>query len=189
MRPNPQTRQSPAATGLRVAQEYHGERNSSSVTSSRPAVYAADAVEVFKAAHGGRFTPSGNGWRARCPCCDDGRGALSVTERDGWLLAHCFRCGAERSAILAAVGLRIADIGPPRTWPPSKDDRRAWSRARREAGWSAALDVAALESRVALIAARDVHYLGGLQSSGDLERLALAVSRLESAATLLGGAR
>jgi hypothetical protein len=143
---------------------------------------------VFKHAHGGKFIASGGGWRSRCPCCDDKHGALSVTERDGWLLCHCFRCGAERSAILAAVGLRIADIGPPRTWPPSNDERRAWSRAQREAGWSAALGVAALESRVALIAARELYQTGGLEVE-DGKRLALAVERLESAAVVLGGVR
>lgn len=127
---------------------------------------------------------AGNGWRARCPACDGRSRKLSIAESDGRVLVHCFG-GCAAADVLAAVGLRWADIMPPRTWPLSREEQRRASRAIREAGWSAALAVLALESKVVAIAARDIHLVGGLQSGADLDRLEQAVERIGSAATVL----
>src|ERR1700761_6020749 len=63
----------------------------------------------------------GEGYRARCPACDDKRDALSFRDGDKCLLIHCFRgCSAEQ--VLGAAGLRWADVQPPRTWPRSAEE-------------------------------------------------------------------
>ena len=86
---------------------------------------------------------SGTGWRARCPACEGRSRKLAITESDGRVLLHCF-AGCAAADVLAAVGLRWADIMPPRSWPPSRDEQRRASRAIREAGWSAALAMLSL---------------------------------------------
>lgn len=127
---------------------------------------------------------SGNGWRARCPACEGRSRKLAIAESDGRVLIHCF-AGCAAADVLAAVGLRWADIMPPRSLPLSREEQRRASRAIREAGWAAALAVLALESKVVAIAARDIHLVGGLQSGADLDRLEQAVERIGSAATVL----
>ncbi len=127
---------------------------------------------------------SGNGWRARCPACEGRSRKLSIAESDGRVLIHCFG-GCAAADVLAAVGLGWKDIMPPRSWPPSRDEQRRASRAIREAGWSAALAILSLESKIVALAARDIHHVGGLQSSADLDRLNLAVERIATASATL----
>lgn len=127
---------------------------------------------------------AGNGWRARCPACDGRSRKLSIAESDGRVLVHCFG-GCAAADVLAAVGLRWADIMPPRSWPESPEERRRVRRAVRESGWAAALAVLSLESKIIALAARDIHRLGGLQSSADLARLNLAVERIGAASAAL----
>jgi len=126
---------------------------------------------------------SGNGWRARCPACAGSSRKLSVAEREGRVLVHCFS-GCQAIDVLQSVGLAWADIMPPRHWPDSPEDRRNARRAIREVGWASALKVLALESKVALIAARQLagwHYL----SAADDKRLAEAVTRIDHASAVL----
>lgn len=56
----------------------------------------------------------------RCPAHDDRNPSLSIQPPDpkGWLRVHCF-AGCTREAILATVGLGLADIGPPRPGRPA----------------------------------------------------------------------
>jgi hypothetical protein len=55
-----------------------------------------------------------NGWSARCPAHDDRRASLSVAQGDdGTALVKC-HAGCDTSAILAAVGLKLADLFPPK---------------------------------------------------------------------------
>lgn len=132
---------------------------------------------------------SGNGWRARCPACDGRSRKLSIAESDGRVLVHCFG-GCAAADVLAAVGLRWADIMPPRSWPPSRDEQRRARRAIQQSGWAAAVAVLSLESKIVALAANDIHRLGGLQSSRDLDRLNLAVERIGAAsATLIDAVR
>ncbi|EQD40125.1 virulence-associated protein E, partial [mine drainage metagenome] len=50
-------------------------------------------------------------WIAKCPSHDDKRPSLSVTEKDGKILLHCFAgCGAHE--IVTAVGLELSDLFP-----------------------------------------------------------------------------
>ncbi|MBI3910614.1 MAG: hypothetical protein HY320_06745 [Armatimonadetes bacterium] len=57
---------------------------------------------------------NGSGWMARCPAHDDGRASLSLGEGgDGRVLLKCF-AGCETPAIVAALGLEMSDLFPPR---------------------------------------------------------------------------
>ena len=62
-------------------------------------------------------------WMARCPAHDDAKASLSVkrgTEQP--VLLHCF-AECERDAILAAIGLTLADISKPR----QRDSSGEWT--------------------------------------------------------------
>ena len=130
---------------------------------------------------------SGNGWRARCPSCGGRSRKLSVAEVDGKVLVHCFG-GCRGDEVIGAVGLSWADLFPPRTWPDSPEQQRVQRRAIREAGWSSALSVLALEAKIILYAARELHITGGLEIE-DGKRLAEAIERVEHAANVLTEAR
>ena len=95
---------------------------------------------------------SGNGWRSCCPACGGKSRKLSIAERDGKVLIHCFG-GCEAVDVLAAVGLTWADVMPPRYWPDSPEERRQARQAIKEAGWASALEVLSLESAIVQIAA------------------------------------
>jgi len=126
---------------------------------------------------------SGRGWRARCPACGGRSQKLTVAERDGKVLLHCF-AGCATVDVLAAVGLTFADIMPPRTWPDSPEERRQARKAIREAGWSSALSVLATEATVVQIAGAQLARWQFLSQEDD-ERLALAVQRISGAAGVL----
>ena len=102
-----------------------------------------------------RVQKSGNGWRARCPACGGTSPKVTITERDGKVLLHCFG-GCKAIEVLEAVGLGWSDIMPPRSWPESPEDRRRVRQAIKEAGWSSALTVLSLEAAVVAIAAGKV---------------------------------
>lgn len=127
---------------------------------------------------------AGNGWRARCPACDGRSRKLSIAESDGRVLLHCFG-GCTAADVLAAVGLGWKDIMPPRSWPLSREEQRRARRAIQQTGWAAALAILSLESKIVALAARDIHQLGGLQSSRDLDRLEQAVERIGAASATL----
>jgi hypothetical protein len=60
---------------------------------------------------------AGNGWSARCPAHDDRRASLSIAQGDdGTALVKC-HAGCDTAAILAAVGLKLADLFSPKTGP------------------------------------------------------------------------
>lgn len=57
------------------------------------------------------------GFMARCPAHEDGTASLSVTEgADGRVLLHC-HASCETDAIVAALGLALSDLFPPRDRP------------------------------------------------------------------------
>jgi len=57
---------------------------------------------------------AGNSWSARCPAHDDRRASLSVAQSDdGTALVKC-HAGCDTAAILAAVGLELRDLFPPK---------------------------------------------------------------------------
>lgn len=151
-----------------TTRRYHVEHASADVLLNR-----LDAVQKV-----------GDGWRARCPACEGRSRKLAITESDGRVLIHCFG-GCAAGDVLAAIGLTWADLHPPRSWPPSREESRRARRAIQQSGWAAALAVLSLESKIVALAANDIHTLGGLQSGSDLDRLNLAAERIAAASAAL----
>jgi len=127
---------------------------------------------------------TGKGWRAHCPHCGGKSRKLSVGEGDnGALLVTCFSCH-DTPAILAALGLELADLFPERIKDISPEGRRGAREAFKRASWAAALPVLAREAFVVLLAARDV-LAGKALPAEDVDRLAAAVDRIEQAREVL----
>jgi hypothetical protein len=63
---------------------------------------------------------SGAGWIARCPAHEDRSPSLSISERDGKVLLHCFAsCTIE--AVCDAIGIQVRDLfldACQREWKP-----------------------------------------------------------------------
>ena len=108
-------------------------------------------------------------WVAKCPAHEDRSPSLSITDREGRVLLHCFG-GCETEAVLGAVGLRFSDIMPERI-----------GEARPQA--IPALQVLEAVTHEIMVAALLATELGYAQAS---QRLIEAGSRLNAALTLLG---
>ena len=52
---------------------------------------------------------NGSGWTALCPAHDDKKQSLSIDEKDGRILLHCF-AGCTTEAIVSALGLEMRDL-------------------------------------------------------------------------------
>jgi hypothetical protein len=96
---------------------------------------------------------TGKGWMARCPAHADKSASLSLaTGTDGRCLIHCHAgCGA--AAVIAAVGLELADLFPQRLGPLTPQGRRELSDTGRLARRIAALNAIAHELAVIEVAA------------------------------------
>lgn len=69
--------------------------------------------------------PAGAGWSCRCPAHDDKAPSLSISEgNDGRALAHC-HAGCTPDSVLAAIGMKAADLFPPRDSAPPKPAARS----------------------------------------------------------------
>jgi len=56
---------------------------------------------------------SGQGYRARCPVHGSKGSTLSVTEKSGgYIVAHCFSCGADGLALCNTLGLPVSLLFP-----------------------------------------------------------------------------
>src|SRR5262245_26869584 len=58
-----------------------------------------------------RVKKNGTGWQARCPAHEDRVASLSIAERDGVVLLHCF-AGCTTEAVVAELGLQMRDLFP-----------------------------------------------------------------------------
>jgi hypothetical protein len=66
--------------------------------------------EILSKLH--NVTRANNGWSASCPAHDDETPSLSIgLGDDGRVLVHCF-AGCTPEQVVAAVGMRMADLGP-----------------------------------------------------------------------------
>lgn len=64
-----------------------------------------------------KVTKAGKGYKARCPAHADNGPSLSVREGDeGRVLLHC-HAGCSTAAVVAAIGLSMADLFPPSNTP------------------------------------------------------------------------
>jgi hypothetical protein len=111
-------------------------------------------------------------WIARCPAHDDKSPSLAIRELDdGRTLVHCFS-GCAAADVLNAVGLDFDALFPERPIG-RKPERRPFSAAD-------ALRCLEIEGLVILTAAQDLN-AGKALSAGDIERLAIAVGRINAA--------
>jgi len=67
---------------------------------------------------------SGRSWMARCPAHQDKTPSLSISDRDGKVLVHCFT-GCSQDEVIA--GLRARGL-----WPDPKQQPQAQTQATRE---------------------------------------------------------
>lgn len=132
-----------------------------------------------------RVRKHGDGYRARCPACGghSDRDKLSMSERDGKVLLYCFG-GCRGDEVLAAVGLKWADIMPERSGPLTPQERDRLRRAQREAGWAIALQALAIEAKVVSVAAKEVA-AGRVLPPEDAARLQEAIDWIDASSTLL----
>lgn len=130
----------------------------------------------------------GGGWRARCPLCQGRRrDTVSIAESDdGRVLVHGF-CGHGAAEIVQSVGLQLADLFPERLDPQTPEARKRLRAQMRLVGWGAALPMLEFESRIVLLAARDMA-AGARLDDDDMARLELAVERITSARSELAPA-
>ena len=75
-----------------------------------------------------KLVKNGHGYRARCPVHGSKGQTLSVTPKDGgYIVAHCFSCGAGGPDVVKALGLPISLLFPDDDYKPpviSRDMRR-----------------------------------------------------------------
>lgn len=145
---------------------------------------SASAVPLLARLSG--VTPSANGWRARCPACGGTSRKLSIAECDDRVLLYCFAC-SDTQAILDAVGLRWADLQPPRHWPDSPAERERARKAMAQVAIADAATELAVEWKILLFASQAMKW--GPLSDDDAARLKLAGERIDRMATLFGRAR
>jgi len=118
-------------------------------------------------------------WLACCPAHEDRTPSLALRELDdGRVLVHCFT-GCSTAAILASVGLEFSDLYPERlTAHHTKSERRPF----------AAADVLRALEREALITQAAAQFVleGRSLAASDVERLQVAVERIQQAVSLSG---
>lgn len=124
-------------------------------------------------------------WRADCPNGHQhARGSLAITEADGArILLTCFSCH-DTPAVLAAVGLELADLYPERIKDPTPEGRRRAREAFKQSAWAAALRVLSREATVVLVAAGMMHE-GHALTDDDNARLTTAMQRIDDARAVL----
>src|ERR1017187_8749981 len=84
------------------------------------------AESIAAGLHGRRC---GRGWMAKCPAHDDRGPSLSICERDGKVLVHCFAGCSQRAVVEALNALGLWPERERREWTPA--ERREWRRQRR----------------------------------------------------------
>lgn len=111
-------------------------------------------------------------WSACCPAHDDKGPSLSIRENpDGAVLLHCF-AGCEVSQIVAAAGLELQDLFPPRNEPLN-----APARAARVLTHGQALELLHDEAQLIAIVAGNIGH--GIELSDvDRERVMQAAGRV-----------
>jgi type IV pilus biogenesis protein CpaD/CtpE len=115
-------------------------------------------------------------WLAKCPAHEDRRASLAIRESDdGRTLAHCF-AGCSIHEVVAAAGLEISDLFPPR----SADPAHAGKMERRPFPAADILRAVAFEALVVGCAASTLG-AGGVLTDADRTRLLLAAQRIQAA--------
>ena len=114
----------------------------------------------------------GTRWIARCPAHEDRSPSLSISERDGRILAHCF-AGCPQAAVICA--LRARGLWPIRERPAwTAAQRRAWRERRDRAEAVAQRAYAWAHGRCIELEQQKAAAL----EAGDMEKLAAAARLL-----------
>lgn len=119
-------------------------------------------------------------WIACCPAHGDKRPSLAVRELDdGRVLIHCFSGGCSVHDIVAAVGLELSDLFPPRPLGEhfKKGERRPFVGADVLRALAFEADVIALAGAAAA---------DGTLTEADRQRSLLAVSRVRAGIAAAG---
>lgn len=111
-------------------------------------------------------------WSTRCPAHADKGPSLSVRETpEGSVLLHCF-AGCEAAEIVAAMGLEMHDLYPPRDRPTGTPKKIANLLTAGQA-----LELLATESLFVAVAIGN-YFHGVTLSQKDLDRLTTAAGRI-----------
>lgn len=182
MLPNPQTR-SPHEAGFGNNNRLGGRVDYAARTDSRPAVHIGSPIDTLLACLEG-VQRSGKGYRAQCPACGGKSRKLSLSERsDGSVRMTCFRCH-DTPAVLAALGLTLADLYPQRIKDSTPEGRRAAQQAFKRSAWGAALGVLAFEATVIEVACTMVR-AGEVLGDAGMDRVHVASQRIHDAQEVL----
>lgn len=115
-------------------------------------------------------------WVACCPAHEDKHPSMTIRDVDGKVLLHCF-AGCAPDSILGAIGLQFTDLFAD-PLPNSKPMRRPFAAAD-------VLEALTTEATVVAVLARQMQK--GALSEADVERLWLAVERIEEGRRLANG--
>jgi hypothetical protein len=120
-------------------------------------------------------------WGACCPAHDDNSPSLSVRETpDGAVLLKCF-AGCEVAAIVAALGLEVAELFPPNTsrYPPDQAAVRARTKHRLPRLLTASQALALLYTEAMVMTASGGSMVRGKTlSEADHQRMMQAMGRI-----------
>lgn len=116
-------------------------------------------------------------WIACCPAHEDKRPSMTIRDAGGKLLLHCF-AGCAPHSILEAVGLKFSDLFAD-PLPNSRPLRKPFPAAD-------VLEALTTEATLVLIFARQMQR-GEKLSKDDIERLSIAVGRIEEGRRLANG--
>ena len=121
---------------------------------------------------------TGTGYLACCPAHDDKSPSMTMTERDGVVLIHCF-AGCSIDEIMGAIGVDASELFPP---------RESAGKGRKRAAFNAhdVLQALATELTIVQIHAGDVRR-GKKISAEDRARFGVAVDRIETARRMCNG--
>lgn len=159
----------------------HGVNNSSRATNA-----TSDPTERLLSRLD-RVRRCGKGWIARCPAHEDKTASLSVAVGDdGRVLLHCF-AGCLTTDIVGSMGLEVGDLFVRKpTANMTFAERAALREHARQAQWKAALNVLGLETKIVVIAGRQIKQLKQLNDE-DEQRLDVALQRIDDAREVLCG--
>lgn len=131
--------------------------------------------------HLDRVKRTGNStWLARCPAHQDRSPSLSIREADDKVLIHC-HAGCSVHEVVAAVGLEISDLFPPRPVDPSQVGKPM----RRPFPCADAFRAVAFEATIVALAGAAI-IAGEPFSQFDKDRLLVAVGRINDALSSAG---
>lgn len=95
-----------------------------------------------------RTRKSGAGWTARCPAHDDRTPSLSVREgENGAVLIKCM-AGCDTAAVVAAMGLQMSDLFPPKGSSSRGNGADQFSRTKVKANARPVQEVSALTRKI-----------------------------------------